>query len=380
MRALSEIQIDAPVCAVWAALTGPEHQNRWREQAIRGWLPGDGGAPGATGAVWFVDDKSMDVVSEGAQERRLVVHRTESMLFRDWWAEVTLTSRGELTTVRWSEQRETWAPGNALMARSLRTRVDRELGRLASVARTGPRLRAVAAAAPSFDADRSETAMLRRAAEACRDEQLRLADRLTSEGSELRFFARVYALLTARALQWNERMTHPGWALRLIPEFHRLYIDNVTAWERGDAAALEYHWLRAFLAMGDERLDPTARMMKGLMYAVEAHVDEDLPRALARVYLRNYAGQCDLDRFRADFVLLRRMFAEANDDFVAAIDPKYTPLHLRIAQRVAPSEVLEALRKRMQYDVGEGRLAAFERAKRLVAQLQPLRDRLQEAS
>ena len=110
-------------------------------------------------------------------------------------------------------------------------------------------------------------------------------------------------------------------------------------------------------------------MMRGMLYAVQAHVDDDLPRALASVYRAHYTRVCDFERFRADFVLLRRMFTEANDDFVAAIPFRYTPLHLHVAQWITPTEVLEALRNRVQYDVPAGRLAAFERGRRLLREL-----------
>ncbi len=108
------------------------------------------------------------------------------------------------------------------------------------------------------------------------------------------------------------------------------------------------------------------QMARGMLLGVAAHIEEDLPRALAEVYRRHYAGRCDYVRFRADYLLMSNVFQRAAARLIAEMPRGALPAPLRALAPVLPFEVQEQLLCRY-YDVPRKRTLAFERGARLAA-------------
>lgn len=105
----------------------------------------------------------------------------------------------------------------------------------------------------------------------------------------------------------------------------------------------------------------------GILRGAEAHIEEDLPRALADVYIEDYASQCSYARFRADYVLMAGVFRDAGQRIVDEMPKSYVPAPLRYLFPVVPLEMRDAVFNRRYYDVPRARMKAFERGSRLVA-------------
>src|SRR3569623_385217 len=90
-----------------------------------------------------------------------------------------------------------------------------------------------------------------------------------------------------------------------------------------------------------------------------------LAGALAEVYLDHFAARCDYARFRADYLLMAPIFRGAADRLLGELPASAIPLSIRVAKRLLPPEVQDALTNRRGYDVPVQRLEAFERGDRL---------------
>jgi hypothetical protein len=105
---------------------------------------------------------------------------------------------------------------------------------------------------------------------------------------------------------------------------------------------------------------------RGLLFGVAAHIEEDLPRALAEVYRRHYAKRCDYVRFRADYLLMANIFQRAASRLLAEMPRGAVPGYLRVLAPLLPLEVEDQILRRY-YDVPRKRTMAFERGARLAA-------------
>lgn len=218
-------------------------------------------------------------------------------------------------------------------------------------------------------------------AEAVLAEQREHAAALARTGDRKRWFPLVYQYVTEEQIHRCRKglVTHPGWVLRIIDVFHQYYWRNYEAWEvyanartrlpplplQANTAvpdALERHWRIAFNAMERPRSERTA-MFLGLHRAIVAHIQHDLPRALAEVYVDHYAGFCGYDRFRADYLLMGDVFALASRRAIAQMNPTYIPWRARALHRVLPPEAEMLLQQRYFYDISGERRKAFERGK-----------------
>ena len=162
------------------------------------------------------------------------------------------------------------------------------------------------------------------------------------------------------------RATHRAWVMRLIPRFHEYYVGNLRAHLGKAPGGAESHWQVAFGAM--DRAHSGSETVRGLLFGVAAHIEDDLPRALAEVYRRHYAGRCDFVRFRADYLLMASIFQRASERLVAEMPSDFLPLYLRVLEPVLPIEVKNNILNRY-YDVPRKREQAFERGARLASWL-----------
>lgn len=152
--------------------------------------------------------------------------------------------------------------------------------------------------------------------------------------------------------------------LRLIPRFHELYAKSLFTFEAGEPTAPPWHkaWSTAE-AGGAQR--SAQLVMKALLQGVAAHIEVDLPRALADTYLRDFQDRCDYTYFRADYIRMANIFRKASDRLMAQMPNQFQPAWLRIARGALPPELSDQLMNRY-YDVARRRLEAFEKGKELV--------------
>lgn len=204
-------------------------------------------------------------------------------------------------------------------------------------------------------------------AERCLGEQWALTARLTAVEDPKHWFALVYAHVTAAQLEACRalRFPHLDWVLRMVVRFHRYYLDNVERWIDGRRHEVEDHWREAFGAIErpPRRIDRlSGGATQGLVEAVRAHVEGDLPRALAEVYLHHYADRCSYDRFRVDYALMSDVFPRARGEVI-----EHMPRLVQAVLWKVPIDLREAIAACLHYDIPRQRQRAFERGAQLVS-------------
>ena len=100
---------------------------------------------------------------------------------------------------------------------------------------------------------------------------------------------------------------------------------------RRDRARLEAHWGRVFAQIARLPRAPGRQVEVAIAPSVAAMVEEDLPRALARVFAEDYAGRCDFVRFRADLLAFAEVMGEAGQRLRVSVRPGDWPLPQRWA-------------------------------------------------
>lgn len=370
--------IAAPPSAVWRHLTDPALHNTWSLARMRLVSLGDADACDTVGAYRLVTVASpagparlFEVIEHSAPPvddaaGRLVYRVTRGpQLLRAHRGEIALAPTARGTDLAWRVHAELVVPGvGALARRDLRAQLDRSLRALERVAAAAP---AVPLSPPRAFRD-ADPAPLLAAIAPILDEQRALADELAASGDPKAWFARVYQYVTEGQLAAIAAgtVTHAEWALRLIPRFHHYYVSNLRAWRRGAHGETETPWALAFSFAESARRRPRAeRVLGALLLGVRAHIDEDLPRALAEVYLAHFASRCSYARFRADYLLMAPIFRTAADRLLAELPRALVPWSIRAARAALPAELQDALTNRRAYDVPTERLEAFERGHRL---------------
>ncbi len=366
--------IDAPRSAVWRLITDPARMNEWSLAAIALDDPGEGGRPDGVGALRSATVRSgpmrsvlREVVEVSEAPSRMVYRVIGGVPLRHHRGEITLASEGPATTLTWRVEMTFPVPGlEALTRASVVPQLEESVARLAAVARGAP-----AVEVSPYEPFEDEVGALDREAEAICEEQRSLAARLEAAGDPRHWFARVYGLVTRCQLDAARggSVTHRAWVLRLIPVFHRYYVDNLRRFVGELYGACEAHWVIAFQRAAPRRGEaPLTTLRESFRDAVRAHIEGDLARALAEVHARFYKGRCELVRFRADYLLMTPTFREASERFIDALPRGYVPIEMRLARRWAPAEAVDLVTTRTFYDYIRARAAAFERALVLVGE------------
>jgi hypothetical protein len=356
--------------------------NAWSEAAIEPLLLGDGAAPWGVGATRRVTLKLLgrkasfrEVVVESEPPRRFVYRVFDSPLVRAHRGQIELAPGSAGARLTWRALFELAVPGvGRLLERAIRGGLERSVAALAKLCEG-----AVAVPLePDSKVDTAEDALWR-GAEAVYAEQLALADALEAAGDPKRWFSRVYAFVTEAQIRACRRgdVRHPAWALRLVRRFHDYYIDNLRRYGGALAGPPEEHWRRAFDKQREPRPgeSPAVVLVTGLIEGVRAHIEEDLPRALAEVYAAHYAERCAYARFRGDYLSMGGIFRDSSRRLAELVPRAYVPLHLRAVAAVLPAELQAALDDGRYYNVPVQRERAFERGERIARLLVAARGR-----
>lgn len=363
----------------FALICEPELMNRWSEARVERVATGDGGHPGATGALRRVHakvagrDTRLDEVierAEPARELRYRVYAPDTVRHHLGVQTIEPTAKG--ARLRWRVEIELvarpleWAAGAAL-----RPALGRSLDAMERVAAEGVPARALP---PRRDLlrEREEAAELRPVAEACLAAQRRRAKELLERGDDRGWFAQVYQRVTEEQLRASGeegRFEHPAWVLRLVIAFHALWQDNLAARLGERRGEVEAHWRRAHAIAergGDDGATALSRALRSIEAGMRAHVEDDLPRAIARVHRDAYAGRADVARFRGDYLRMSDLFVHAADAVRTALPESEWPARARLADALTPEWMKARAIDRRFYPLREKRMQAFERAIGLV--------------
>ena len=354
----------------------PELMNHWSTAPVKLESPGDGGHPAGIGAL-----RSVRPPGPARMTLRVVVVDTtppERFSYRVYAGAPIRNHRGDITiTPTESGCRLRWQVNIELPVKALKLLLERTL--LPELERSLDAMVAYAPRAAALDLPKTRTVddddelpALYERAEMIRDEQRQRADAMTR--TEPRYwFTRVYQhvstlqITACRAGHYH----HRAWVLRLIEHFHQLYVRNLDR-DRDDSSTVESHWARAFSRMDRTRAWGRSRfdtMGYCVFHGMKAHIEDDLPRALADVYASAYAKRCDYVRFRADYLAMESIFRDAGDALVAELEPHEIPLRTRLLTRVLPLEARNAYMAKKMYDIPRERTKAFDRGARIAALL-----------
>lgn len=196
--------------------------------------------------------------------------------------------------------------------------------------------------------------------------QRMLADELIADEDPKAWFARLCALTTEELLHRIDdgRYAEPEWMMRLMAVLHRRHVSNLHAYTSGGAVSTG--WREAW-AVCDENDNPRSfrHVAAGIIAASRAHMEDDMPRALAEAYSA-VADDRDYREFRADYLDVASVYALAVDRLCAEIPAPFLPRVLRMSGRVLP-EMRDAM-TRLFYDVESDRLRAFDKGFALACQ------------
>ncbi len=365
-----ERDLDAPPEIAWPHLVVPEKMCAWSRAAIARIEDGDGGAPHGVGALRKVTigkKISFEEVIAVSGPSRLVYHVVRGLPLRDHEGVMTLdeTKRGSRLVWRVRFEPITKALG-AAASRMLDEQMNASLDALVRIVRGARAEKEGEQFGPprTFHDDDDRVAELTKDGAKILEAQRSLAGSL--EGDPKYWFSRVYEYVTEEQLRFvASGAHHRAWVLRLLPVFHRFYISNFEAHRAGKPT--EAHWRVAFGAMDRARARPNradgVAVIRGLLLGVRAHIEDDLPRALAEVWLAHYKNRCDYVRLRADYLRMADIFRVASARLLAEMPRAWIPPQIRVLLRVAPTEVQDWAFAKNYYDVPRARRRAFERGR-----------------
>lgn len=378
MRLSLTQRVPASAAVTWRYLTDPELMNRWSRARIELVDLGDEERPDTPGALrrvhvpagLFGERTLLEAVQIAEAPRRFVYRVVPDPWVRSHRGEIAFGEDAGSTIVTWNVEVEL-AVGGPLIGHTLERELRSSLETLARVARP---VEPVPPSRPVYDEPDAE--LWKRAGEILALQQA-MADQMEQRDDPRRWFARVYQYVTENqiAAARGRSVIHVAWVLRLIPRFHAYYADNL---ERREARRrCERQWEVAFDAMegkiGKRRGEESFRIGYGLLRGVRAHIEDDLPRALADVYFEHYRTKCDFVRFRGDYLSMGPIFDDATRRLVARMPRSMTPWYASMLPRPLEDE----WRRRSFYDVGSARLKAFERGGQLARLLARHLDRTQ---
>lgn len=383
--------------AVWPALTEPMLIQGWSPVTVQSLALGDADDAGGVGALWQghlrlpgLDRPFLLVIEQTEPPRRLIFRIIEGPSLRYHRGELLLTAQGPreahlLMELSWDLGSWALEQGTRVL---LKSQLQRGLTRLCTSLRGAPRRDYPA---PRRLDESAEVPALRAVAEQGLAEHRALSDRLERSGDPRHLFSRLsqYAGEALLAACRAGLFVHPAWVLRIVPRFVAIFRDNLRRY-LGEAPGLpESHWRAAFATMeGEERmpwrlphwpLPSRSTLLLGLMAAVQAHIEEDLPRVLADVYVTHYASggrvpgspRCSYARFRSDYLLSARVMRDAAERLAERLPLLLRRPYLGILDNLMAPPGNPPPRR--GYSVPLQRLHAFERGERLVALL--LKDR-----
>jgi uncharacterized protein YndB with AHSA1/START domain len=375
MRLQLEKDFACPASLVWLHLCDTDLLTKWSGFPIRLVAAGQAGHPGGPGAhrrVYLpVAGRTVvlnEVIRNAEPPHRLTYQVVDTLPMRSHMGEIYLKESDSGCRLRWEIEFEVLAErASPLVGRALHSKLDEALDRLVAML-----------AGESDEAPLPTWSEIERPgeedwsrAEATLAAQQELARKLDADGDPKRIFAHIYSFVSDGILSACRAgdFIYPSWPLRLLPVFHDYYWRNFERWCGLTEGPVESHWRRAFAASEKPRTDKRDPLAIGLVLAIHAHVESDLPRTLAEVYVDHFAESSDYERFRGDYYAMGQIFIDAFEKIQALMPQDSVPLWAKAAGRVMPQEITQQLIYRRGYDLPKHRRAAFRRGAEIATML-----------
>ncbi len=350
--------------------------SRWSGFRIAGIAPGQSGHPGGPGAHRRIFLPALgrviilnEVIRDAEPPHRLSYQVVDTVAMRSHLGQIHIEDTDEGCQLRWEVEFELIVPwANALVAKQLKNQLSRALDSLVTnldgADDSEIQLPSWPEVAPPTDEDWTR-------AEATLIDLQALALDLDKQQDPKRIFAHIYSYVSEGVLQGcrDGRFIYPAWALRLLPLFHEYYWSNFQRWTGSAPGQVESHWRRAFAAAENTSGSSAAPMSVGLVLAIHAHVESDLPRTLAQVYVDHFSDCADYDRFRGDYYAMGHIFLESARRIQALMPQDAVPLWAKALGRLMPQEVTQQVMYRRAYNLPKQRRAAFRRGAELANML-----------
>tara|TARA_R110002096_G_scaffold423452_2_gene630633 strand:+ start:40206 stop:41378 length:1173 start_codon:yes stop_codon:yes gene_type:complete len=360
---------------VWSSLCEPERMNRWSSAKVKIVSTGEGDHPGGPGTHRRVTIRLgrrkvvLDEVIRDAIPGKLLIYEViDNPLLRSHRGTITLAAEGDATKLRWHVDYTCSAPGvTRLIARVLRTQLGQSLDGLTSQLESNP---AQDVSLPSWNSIPQPSDALWSKAREVHSSLQELAFELDAKNDPKSIFPHIYSFVSEGILQGCERgdFVYPSWPLHLLPVFYEYYYRNYLRWCGTEAGAVEPHWQRAFAILDGQSSrysTPSQQLLGGLALSVHAHVESDLPRTFAEVYVDHFAQLCHYNRFRGDYYGMGKIFVNSLERVMEVIPADLVPAWARLARRALPPELMQMVAYRKAYNLPKHRRAAFRRGAEL---------------
>lgn len=372
-----EKHLPVPPAEAFALVSDPALMNRWSEARIEPIAAGDAGHVAGVGAIRRVHARiaGRPNVLDEVIERVDPPHELRYRVFapatvRHHQGVITIAPTAMGSRLRWRVEIElVAAPLEWLAGGALRPALERSLDVMAAVAEQGVPQVALPEARVLDEPD--VVRRVRPLAEACLASQRARADALLGRGDDRGWFARVYQHVTEGQLEACDarRFDHPAWVLQLVVAFHALWERNLAQRLGEEPGEVEPHWARAHRvaergAQSGESV--FVRSMRAIHAGMRAHIEDDLPRAIAKVHLDAYVGRVDPERFRADYLRMGDIFLEAGARIRAVLPRDAWTVRARLIDALTPEALRGPIMDRTFYPIARQRRRAFERAVGLV--------------
>ena len=379
MQLRFEREIAAPSSLVWTYLCEPKLMSRWSKAPVKlvsGGQNGHAGGPGAHRRVFVKSGGRTIVLDEVIRDsqpgQRLVYQVVDNAVLTSHLGTITLREEGGTTALLWEVTFTCLAPGlAAFFARILRRQLGSSLDTLKAVLEADP---GQPVTLPSWGPVPAPTDALWRQGEHVLSELRALADTLDQANDPKRIFPHIYSFVSEGILQAcrDGGFVYPAWALQMLPVFYEYYLRNYERWCGLQEGPVESHWRRAFRVLDGQSArhsEPAGQLLAGLVLSVHAHVESDLPRSFAEVYVDHFADTSDYNRFRGDYYCMGQIFVDSFKRVQELIPGDYLPAWARVARRVLPESLMQNLAYSRAYDLPKRRRAAFRRGAELAEML-----------
>lgn len=359
--------------------------NQWSLASIESLAPGDGAHPGGIGALRRVVVHALgrtlhldEVIEMAVPGKRLSYRVYAGAPVRRHAGNIDIAENASGSVVHWHVEIDSFVPAfDSALRRVLYPQVAESLARLACI---HPSQNPTKPLPPERNLDEMRNfAQIEMQAISVRDAQRTVANELLARNDARGWFMRVYEYVSDFMLAAcrDGRFDHPAWVARTLIAFDPLYRRNLEARLNGDTATIEPHWARAFAKTERTAKRPLTRFaiaMRSVFEGMRAHIEDDLPRALAQTYVEHYAGCADYTRFRADYLRMARIFGDASDRLLTHFPKREWSLRDRFLDAVTPPEGRTWLIDHTFYPITTRRAQAFERGARIAELMQTARD------
>ena len=194
------------------------------------------------------------------------------------------------------------------------------------------------------------------------------------------WFAQLYYYITDAEITKRSRLQHPAFTLHFIPIFYDLYAQNANHFLNLEYDKMAPQWLHHF-NIASSPVDPSQPLRyvqqatQSIVSGVKAHIQGDMPQALAQAYqsfASKYCGVPDFDTYWEDFFPRNRsIFDQVQLDFLNEFINRGLGVSMMFGRSIKPQAAIDlANRTKLGLDIDEiyqWREVAWKEAKTTIA-------------